>query len=180
MKIETGKIIAAVRNDDEFYHALGSEAKVIFCLSSSILEVTSMALMAKRAGKKLFVHMDLCDGVGKDKAGVEFLKNAGVYGVISTRVNIIKYAREAGLKTVQRFFIVDSHSVDTTLEGIKSGKPDMMEIMPGTVTKIIPRLREKTGIPIIAGGLIETEDEIKSAFSVGAYAVSTGKKSLWQ
>ena len=179
MRFETGRVIAAVRNSGEFDIALDSDVKVIFCLSTGIMSVASQSLMAKRAGKKLFVHMDLCDGVGKDRAGVEFLKNAGVYGIISTRVSIIKHARELGLKTVQRFFIVDSHSIDTTLEGLKSAKPDMMEIMPGTVTKIIARLCEKTEIPIIAGGLIETEDEIKAAFSAGAHAVSTGKKSLW-
>jgi hypothetical protein len=40
----------------------------------------------------------------------------GVDGIISTRTNIIKFARQEGLTTVQRFFIVDSHSVDTTVE----------------------------------------------------------------
>ena len=180
MEFETGMVIAAVRSHAEFEYALNSQVKVIFCLSSSILDVVSMALSAKRAGKKLFIHMDLCDGVGKDRAGVEFLKNAGVFWIISTRVNIIKYAREAGLKTVQRFFIVDSHSVDTTLEGLKSGKPDMMELMPGVVTKIIKRLGGKTDVPIIAGGFIETEEDVSEAISAGAYAVSSGRKSLWK
>lgn len=180
MDFETGKVIAAVRCDEDFDRALNSDVKVIFVLSSTVLEVASMALMAKRAGKRMFIHMDLCEGVGKDKAGVEFLKNAGVFGIISTRVNIIRFAREAGLKTVQRFFIVDSHSVDTTLEGLKSGKPDMMELMPGTVTKIISRIREKSQIPIIAGGLIETKAEVSDAMLCGAYAVSTGNKNLWE
>ena len=35
------------------------------------------------------------------------------------------------------------------------------------------------GIPVIAGGLIETKAEITTALSSGAVAVSTGKKELW-
>ena len=40
-----------------------------------------------------------------------------------------------GLFTIQRFFIVDSHSVDTAVESIRIGKPDVVEIMPGVIGK---------------------------------------------
>ena len=88
-------------------------------------------------------------------------------------------ARESGLFTVQRFFIVDSHSIETTLEGIKSGKPDMIEIMPATVYKVIERLSSKVTVPIIAGGLVETKEEAKVAFESGASAISTSRELLW-
>lgn len=53
-----------------------------------------------------------------------------------------------------------------------------MEIMPGTVDKVLAAFAA-TGIPVIAGGLIETKAEITTALSSGAVAVSTGKKELW-
>ena len=89
-------------------------------------------------------------------------------------------AKEAGLLTVQRFFIVDSHSFDTAIESVKMAHPDMIEVMPALVTREIKRLRESLKIPVIAGGLIEEKTEIYSALSSGASAVSTGKHELWE
>lgn len=172
-------IIAAVRTTEEFEAALLSKVGIIFDLSPDIMSLSQRSRAAKSAGKKLFIHMDLASGIGKDASGVLFAKNAGVDGIISTRVNIIKLAREAGLFTVQRFFIVDSHSVDTSIDSIRQSKPDMIEVMPGIVTKVIDTLREKVNPPIIAGGLIESKSEIAFAEKAGAYAVSTGKKELW-
>ncbi len=172
-------IIAAVRNEQELEAAIASRVKMIFCLNPNILTLDDTVRAVHAAGKKIFLHIDLAEGVGKDKAGLLYVKNAGVDGVISTRVNIIKFAKEVGLFTVQRFFIVDSHSVDTTVESLKSSKADMIEIMPGIVTKVIADLKARLNIPIIAGGLIETRKEIEEAAHSGASAVSTSKQELW-
>ena len=88
-------------------------------------------------------------------------------------------AVESGLFTVQRFFIVDSHSIDTTVESLKMSKPDMIEIMPGVAPKIIRQIKEKINITVIAGGLIETKNEVSEALNNGANAISTGKVELW-
>ena len=133
----------------------------------------------KNGHKKIFIHLDLADGIGKDRAGVSFVKEVGVDGIISTRANIIKFAREEKLFTVQRFFVVDSQSIATAVETVKSSKPDMVEIMPGVVEKVIKGMKEKTGVPVIAGGLIESQQEIENALNAGATAISTGKKEFW-
>lgn len=54
----------------------------------------------------------------------------------------------------------------------------MIEIMPGTLDKVIKKLKNEINIPIIAGGLIETQEEIKASLESGASAVSTGKKEF--
>lgn len=172
-------IIAAVRNERDMEKALKSEVEIIFYLSPNILTIEKNVRKAHDAGKKIYLHVDLAEGLGKDKAGIEYLKQKDVDGIISTRVNIIKAAREAGLLTVQRFFIVDSQSVNTTLEGIKASKPDMIELMPGIATKVIANLKEKLNIPIIAGGMIESRLEVRDALQSGATAVSTSKCELW-
>ena len=172
------RVIAAVK-DGLFDLALSSGGEWIFDLSPDISSIKEKAELCHGVGKKYFIHFDLAAGIGKDKSGIQFSKQAGVDGIISTRVSVIKMAKELKLFTVQRFFIVDSHSIDTTLEGIKSAKPDMVEIMPGTVPKVIKRLCRTAQAPIIAGGLIETEEEISLAHLAGAAAVSTGKSELW-
>ena len=55
----------------------------------------------------------------------------------------------------------------------------MIEIMPGTLGKVIERVGKSVDVPIIAGGLIEFEKEVAYAFEMGATAVSTGRQSLW-
>ena len=131
------RVIAAVRNDTEFDKAVKSGVEIIFDLAPCILDIEEKIKVTHNMCKKLFIHIDLAEGIGKDRSGIEFVKRLGVDGIISTRVNIIKLARESGLMTVQRFFIVDSRSVETTVEGIKASKPDMIEIMPGTVFKAV-------------------------------------------
>ena len=175
----SNKIIAAVRSHEELLKAAQSDVKIVFDLAPDILTVGERAEILHKAGKTFFIHIDLADGIGKDRSGIIYAKNSGVDGIISTRSAIIKIARDAGLFTVQRFFIVDSHSIDTTIEALKSSKAQMIEIMPGSVVKVIKTLKETVEVPIIAGGLIETENEAMQAIKSGAAAVSTGKQSLW-
>lgn len=172
-------IIAAVRNDSELELALKADVWVIFDLSPNLLTLAKKAEMVHSAGKKIFIHIDLAEGIGKDKCGIDFVRRCKVDGIISTRSNIIKLGREAGLGTVQRFFIVDSKSVDTTVETVKTSRPDMIEIMPGIVTKVVASLKATLDMPVICGGLIDDVREIDSVLSAGATAISTGKTELW-
>ncbi len=177
--MSNNKIIAALRDEDAFENALNSKADILFFLSPSIDKLSYLATSAHEKGKKLYIHIDLTSGLGKDIQGIEFAKTSGVDGIISTRANLIRYANDCGLSTVQRFFMVDSRSIDTTLEIIKSAKPDMIEAMPGICEKIIKTICKKTDTPIIAGGFIETEYEVNSAVESGAYAISTSNRMLW-
>ena len=172
-------IIAAVKDEKMFNTACQSKISVIFDLSPSIETVVERVELCKSTGKQLFVHMDLIEGVGKDKAGLGFLKKCGVDGIISTRTAIIKLAKELGLMTVQRVFIIDTQSIKSATAVLKTN-PDMLEIMPGVVHRAIKEFRVAINIPIIAGGLIETSRDAESAFSAGATAISTSREELWK
>lgn len=173
------KIIAAVRSSEELVSAIDSKVEIIFMLAPNIANLKRQAEIVHKAGKKLFIHLDLAEGIGKDEYGIRFAKEQGIDGIISTRTNIIKLAKKAGVFTVQRFFIVDSHSIDTTVEAVKASKTDMIEIMPGIVSKVIKRLKKEIDMPIVAGGLVETREEINEAAACGAMAISTGKREFW-
>ena len=179
LDFENYPIIAAVRTKEDFELALGSEVKYVFLLSSNIKDIETFAEKAHEREKLLFIHMDFADGLSKDASGVAYLSTKKVDGVISTRSNIISAAKECGFFTVQRFFMIDSRSVDTALDTLRQTKADMIEIMPALAYKSIKRIREKSNIPIIAGGLIEYKEEIFSALGAGASMVSTGKQELW-
>ncbi|MBQ6998580.1 MAG: glycerol-3-phosphate responsive antiterminator [Clostridia bacterium] len=62
---------------------------------------------------------------------------------------------------------------------IDSVKPDMIEIMPGIAYKAISAFAEKLSIPVIAGGLVQTSQEVEEAIKHGAEAISTGNTKLW-
>lgn len=177
---ENGRIMAATRSDEDFLRAVAGVPEVIFDLDPDLMNISAKVKRAHEAGKKYLLHIDLAKGLGKDESGIRFLKRISVDGIISTKVGVIKLAREQGILTVQRFFIVDSHSIQTTVETVKASKPEMIEIMPGTLCKVIERLKGSIDIPIIAGGLIETEDEICAILESGAVAVSTARHELWE
>ncbi len=172
-------IIAAVKSTEELTQALASEVETVFLLHATLATLARRRDMARAAGKKLFVHMDFVEGLSKDAAGVEFLAACHIDGLISTRSACIHAARDMGMTCIQRFFMVDSRSVDTALESIRQTRPDMVEIMPGIAYKAITRIAAETTIPVIAGGLIDAKEEIYHALNAGAAAVSTGARSLW-
>lgn len=170
-------IIATVEKQD-WQEVLASPVEIIFHMKTYISTVKQCIDDAHKAGKKIFIHIDLAEGIGKDKAGIEFLNVCGVDGIISTRGQLIRFAKEMGLLTVQRFFVFDTHGFDNRNELIGSSRPDLIEIMPGVIGKVISHIA--TGeIPVIAGGLVETKAEVATALSSGAVAVSTGKIDLW-
>ena len=176
-RLELNPIIAAVHEHD-FEAALDSPAEVIFCLKTSILKVAEHVKAAHGAEKCIFVHVDLADGIGKDRAGIEYLAALGVDGIISTRTQLLRHAKDQGLLTVQRFFALDSQGLESISENLENSVCDLVEIMPGVIGKAISRFSGGR-IPVIAGGLIETKKEVLSALECGALAVSTGKRELW-
>ena len=177
--MNTIEIFAAVRNDEQFKAAAMSGVKTIFYLSPNIKSLQKHADAAHKFNKKLFIHLDMAEGIGKDKFGVEFAAQCGVDGIISTRSNIIKMAKEQALITVQRFFAVDSQAVHASIDTAKNTKPDMIEIMPGIAENAIRSIARSLDIPIIAGGLVGSIGEAERAIKSGAVAVSTGCAELW-
>lgn len=176
---ESYPIIAAVKNEEDLQAALSSEVEAVFLLSANIITVESIVERCRDAGKLLYVHMDFVDGLSKDAAGVKYLATKGIDGIISTRSNIISAAADCGISSVQRFFMIDSRSVDTALDTLRGSRADMVEIMPGIAYKAIVRIKANINIPIIAGGLIEHKDEVFQALNSGAAMISTGKREMW-
>lgn len=172
-------VAAAVRTREDFEISLTSKVDVIFLLYSSIMNLEGYVQKAHKAGKTIFIHMDFIEGIGKDRAGLEFVKTLGVDGILTTKTNMIRPAKDCGLITVQRFFIVDSHSIDTAVESIRIAKPDIVEIMPGIIDRKIKEFSAKVSMEILAGGLIEFKEDVDAAISAGATAVSTANRVLW-
>jgi len=179
IKFEKSSIIAAVYSDRDFEEALKNNVEVIILLRANLLTLHKFIESAHKNQKMLFVHADMTEGITKDDFGIAYIAKAGADGIVSTRSNLIKTAKKSKLMTVQRVFAIDSKSVSTAIETAKSCKPDMIEIMPGIIPKVIARFKGNVNIPLIMGGFIETKEEIAQALSAGAHAVSTSRSELW-
>ena len=173
-------VIAAVRDDKQLYQALAEQVKIIFLLAGSINNLAMRCQQLQQAQRLCFLHIDLIGGLKPDQEGIQFIaEQMRPHGIITTRPAAIKWARQAGLLTVQRIFLLDSSALSDGRRHIKNSNPDLVEVLPGVSEKAIRLAVETFDRPLIAGGLISEKAEIVHALSAGALAVSTGNPGLW-
>ncbi len=174
-------IIAAVKGDDSFEEALTSPCRHVFLLKANINTAKQMVERCHNAGKRVYIHIDLAEGFGKDEASLQYIsREVKPDGIISTRINVIRIARDLGLKTVFRVFLIDAQSMELALINIEKTHPDFVELMPGIAYEAIKTLKERSEANVIAGGFLRTRENLDSAFEVGAFACSTSNLSLWK
>lgn len=171
-------VIAAVKSDKDLARAMESDCAAIFFLYGTMLNIASLVKIAKDGGKLAFIHVDLIEGlVGRDIVVDYLFQNTAADGIISTRPNLIRRARECGLVAVQRFFLLDSIAYENVLR--QSCHADIIDVLPGMMPKILSRLSRQVHQPLIASGLLSDKQDVISALSSGAIAVSTTSESLW-
>lgn len=177
--LEQDKVIMAVKDANSLKCALASNKQVIFLLKSNIMTVASVVAQCKQAGKTVFVHLDLMEGIGKDEAAVEYVaKTVAPDGIISTKANLVKIAKAHGLMTVFRVFVIDSQGMETAFNALSKFTPTAVEIMPGIMGEITAQFANKTPL-LIAGGLVSKYKHVQDAIGSGAIAVSTSNETLW-
>ena len=81
--------------------------------------------------------------------------------------------------TIQRLFLMDSESLRSGVKLISSAPPDLVEVLPGLVPKAIRALRERLGLPVIAGGMVTERADVEQALAAGAAGVSSSVRELW-
>lgn len=179
-KIELKPVIAAISDLSQLDHSLESPCENIFLLTGNIFNLKEIANKVKSKNKELYIHIDLIDGFSKDTWGLEYIiKNIKPDGIITTKNNLIKLGKDLGAFTIQRLSILDSLSLDEGIKSIKNTRPDVVEILPGIIPKVIKKIHLETNIPIIAGGLVIDEEDLVDCLNSGAVAVSTTNKGLW-
>ena len=141
-------IVPAPRTLDDFKVALVNIAfPSIILLFGDIVGLPKLLARAQQHGKQLVVHLDLLDGIGKDKAGIKFLARLGVPAVITTKSHLGSAARDAGLMVIQRVFLMDSEALRQGINTLKKFTPDALEVLPaavpaGVVQRLIRNLSE--------------------------------------
>jgi glycerol uptake operon antiterminator len=175
------RIIPAIREMKDFERMLNSSFEYGVVLEIHISLLKSVLHYASKNDKKLFLHIDLIQGISHDEAGTEFIcQELKPYGIISTKSSVITKAKQKGVVATQRAFIIDSNALQKSIQLVKKTDPDIIEVLPGVIPKVITTVKEKTGKLIFAGGLIETVEEAELAMRAGASAITSSNTDLWE
>ena len=173
-------IIAAINDLNNIELAAESPCNIVFLLKGDISNIAGIVDRFKSAGKGVFVHMDLIEGFSKDAVSLRYFHdNIKPDGIITTKGNLVRIAKNNGIFIIQRLFALDSLSLASGIESLHTTKPDAIEILPGIMPKVIKEVHGETSIPVIAGGLIRDKEDVIDCLNAGALGVSTSKKELW-
>ena len=174
-------VIASVNSPESFETALLAPTRTLYILTGNPLTLPTLLKRARDCGKLCLVNMDFLDGLARDRFAVEFLAASGAAGIVSTRFESLKAARNLGLVTVQRTFAIDTAAVTASKKSLTQFFPNAIEVLPAMVApRVGKELREAhPNLTIIGGGLIESVREIEELLSAGVDAITTSNPRLW-
>lgn len=180
MKFE--KITPVILNDEYFKEALKSKSSYVILEMGNFMTMCQLVKEIKSFNKEVFVKINEIQGIKEDDDVVfEYLIKAGVFGVVSNKTKVLQKAKKNFLKVVYTAFVFDTKSLDTTLKNIENIKPDIVEVRPGIMPKVIKVIREKNpSLPICATGIVTEDKEIDEALEAGAQSIVTSKLGLWK
>jgi glycerol uptake operon antiterminator len=174
-------VLPAVHKLKDVEAVLASPFSYMVLLGGHLGQLKNIVDLANQHGKKVLLHADLIDGLKNDEYAAEFLcQSIRPAGIISTRSSVIGRTKQNGLIAIQRLFLIDSDALERSYTVLDKNRPDFIEVLPGVIPDIISEVKERSGIPIIAGGLIRTQAHVKQALEAGASAITTSRKELWR
>ena len=177
--LENSPVIVAIKDDEGLKTCLTSESQVVFILYGDIITIPDIVQTVKASGKLAMVHIDLITGLSNKEVAVDFLKKHTLAdGIITTKPNLIKHAKEIGFYTILRFFLIDSMAYENIERQVKLTKPDVIEVLPA-MAKIVSKVCVISPTPVIAGGLVSDKEDVMTLLQAGVISVSTTTKSLW-
>ena len=108
--MEESPVIAAVKDFEGLEKCCRiEEIRVVFILFGDVCNIDEIVRKVREKGKIAMVHIDLISGLGSKEIAVDFIKkHTEANGIISTKPLLVKRAKELGLYTILRFFIIDS------------------------------------------------------------------------
>ena len=175
--LEDNPIVAAVKDMDQLNNALEADVDVIFVLFGNILDIIEISNKISEKNKIGILHIDLVDGLTNREIVLEYLKEkTKFHGIISTKAQTVKSAKKLGLVAIQRVFILDSLSFQSTKNHLVD-ECDAVEMLPGLLFKELSKTIYK---PLIVGGLISDKEDVMEALKSGATCISTTKEDIWK
>lgn len=179
--VEGCPVIAAIKDEAGLEKCLKTDIGIVFVLYGDICSIAGIVDRLKENGKTAMVHIDLISGLGTKEIAVDYIRErTKADGIISTKPALIKRGAELGMYTIQRYFVLDSMAVENISRQAEAHNPNLIEILPGAMPKVIKRIAGIISTPVIAGGLISDREDVLAALNAGAVAVSTSNTDVWE
>jgi len=173
-------VAAAIKSSEDMQVALNSDALLLFVLKGDAFQLDPLVNQAHQRGKGLVVHVDVVSGIGKDRAGIQYLHQIGVDAVITSRSQLVSAGRAEGLITIQRLLLLDDSALESGVRTIARATPDIVEILPGIIfPEVAPILQQLLPGPFIAGGFIRTAVDVARIQAAGGILSSSSTYQLW-
>lgn len=181
MSLNGQSIIPVSRNKSQYELFLKSSYEFGVYLDTELRQLKPISQLAKEYNKKVLIHTDLIQGLKNDEYSIEYIcQEIKPYGIISTRPSVIAKAKQRKMLTIQRIFLLDSQALEKSYAIAHKTQADYLEILPGIIPSFINKIRKEVNIPILAGGLVTTKEELNSALNAGAKAVTSSHVPLWK
>ena len=177
--IEENPIILGINKESDLKLAAKAESQVVFTLFGSISNIGNTIHDLKKMKQLVFVNIDMVDGFSPRNSVVDFLKTMELDGIISSKPTILRYAKEQGIFTIHRFFILDSSSWRSIDRQLEISQADIINIAPGW-TKVIQWTHERFSTPIISSGLVCDKEIVIENLNAGAIAICTTNPDVWE
>ena len=83
--------------------------------------------------------------------------------------------------TVLRFFLIDSMAIKNieNLGNQHEQLPDVVEVLPGMMPKVIGKICKDLSVPVIAGGMIREKEDVMALLKAGVTSVSSTNPEIW-
>jgi glycerol uptake operon antiterminator len=170
---------AAVTADDQLESAIDSPARIVFILRGDGFDLAPVVRRIHKAEKLVAVHLDLIAGIRADRAGVAWLARSGADAIISSHSQLMPAIRSEGAIAIQRLLLVRRSHFTSALNAMSRSAPDILEVLPGVILPDVVHLLPSFGVPLLAGGFVRTEAEVRAILAAGAVGVTTSWPSLW-
>lgn len=173
-------VAAAIKSPEDVEAALDSDASLLFILKGNAFQLAPIVERVHRRGKGIVVHIDLISGVGKDRSGIQYLRQIGVDAIITSRTPLVAAGRAEGLTTIQRLLLVDDSALDTGVKSVARAMPDLVEVLPGILfPEFAARLQHVLSGPFIAGGFVRSREDVARIRAAGGILCSSSQRELW-
>lgn len=178
--LKPNTVIPSVRRLRDLDAALAAPSQAVLLTNVHIGNLEALVARVHAGGKVALIHTDLLGGFRPDKDGIKLLRTMfKVDGIFTQNAQVLALANKVGLWSVLRIFLIDSRSLERSLEILHEGKADAIEVLPALLAHRRATDFTRVGVPAIAGGMIEEAEEIRALFDAGYTAVTTSNPCLW-
>ena len=63
---------------------------------------------------------------------------------------------------------------------LRNAKPDLIEVLPALMPKVIRKICKLSTVPVITGGLVSDKEDVMALLQAGAVSISSTNTAIWE